>query len=459
LPVPSVISPSSGWQAGSKTSVRCIGSPAVCERLILLHTAQAPIAAAALRADTAPVSEEGRTVSDEFLFQGMKVLDVGTWIAAPTAANILADLGADVIKIEQPDVGDAYRNYYQAVVSPESHINYTWALDARNKRSLSLNLKQAEGKAILERLVRDCDVYVTNQPLPMRRALGLTWEDLQPLKDDLIYASLTAYGEEGPERDQEGFDLVAYWARSGLMNQMHHKGTEPVQAMAGMGDHPTGVTLYAAIVTALLKRERTGKGSKVHTSLLANGLWSASCFAQAVWADADFSTIPGQRLTTALYQTSDQRWLQFSMVRTEEGFDALLAALDRLEWLADERFASMETRIAHAEELTAMLRDVIGERTAEEWLSVMREHGVPVSLVAEFQDLPDDPQVLANHMAVVPLDDVGMARVIRDPINVDAVPRVGIRKAPALGEHTDDILAELGYGAADIQRLRGDGVV
>jgi crotonobetainyl-CoA:carnitine CoA-transferase CaiB-like acyl-CoA transferase len=398
-------------------------------------------------------------MSDTLLLEGLKVLDVGTWIAAPTAANMLADLGASVVKIEQPEVGDVYRSYYQMVVSPESEINYTWALDARNKRSLTLNLKTDEGRGILERLVQDCDVYITNQPLPMRRALRLTYDDLQPLNDRMIYASLTAYGEKGPESDKEGFDLVAYWSRSGLMNQMRHKGAEPFQAMAGMGDHPTGVALYASIVTALLKRERTGKGANVHTSLLANGLWSASCFAQAAWANADFSTIPGQRLTTALYETRDGRWLQFSMVRTEEAFDAMLMALDRPDWLADARFASLETRLAHAEELTAMIREVIRERTAAEWLAAFQEIDVPVALVAEFQDLPEDPQVLANDMAVVPVDDVGMARVIRDPINVDGVGRVGVTRAPGLGEHTREILEELGYAQADIDRLRERGVV
>jgi len=313
--------------------------------------------------------------------------------------------------------------------------------------------------AILHRLVRDCDVYVTNQPLPMRRDLGLTWEDLQSLNERMIYASLTAYGEEGPERDRESFDLVAYWSRSGLMNQMRHKGMHPVQAMAGMGDHPTGVALYASIVTALLKRERTGLGAKVHTSLLANGLWSASCFAQAAWADADSSKIPGQRLTTALYQTRDGRWLQFSMVRTEADFDSLLVSLDRLDWLADERFATPESRLEHAEFFTDLLRGVIAERDAQEWLAVMRDNGVPVALVAEFQDLPVDPQVLANDMAVVPVEDVGMARVIRDPVNVDGVARVGVRKAPALGEHTGEILSELGFASADIDRLRSAGIV
>lgn len=399
-------------------------------------------------------------MDDELLFQGLKVLDVGTWIAAPTAAAMLADFGAEVIKIEQPALGDAYRNYYQAIVSPESAINYTWALDARNKRSITLNLKSAEGKAILHRLVRSCDVYITNQPLPMRRALGLTWEDLQPLNERMIYGSLTAYGEEGPERDREGFDLVAYWSRSGLMNQMRHKGTEPFQAMAGMGDHPTGVALYASIVTALLKRERTGKGTKVHTSLLANGLWSASCFAQAAWApDADFSTIPGQRLTTALYETRDRRWLQFSMVRTVEDFDRLMLALDRFEWLADKRFATPESRIENAESFTALLRTLIAERTSGEWLELLHAQDIPVALVAEFADLPNDPQVLANDMATAPLEDVGMARVIRDPLNIDGVRRIGVTKAPELGQHTTDVLEEMGYSRSEIDRLRRDGAI
>jgi formyl-CoA transferase len=398
-------------------------------------------------------------LSDDLLFAGLKVLDVSSWIAAPAAAAILADLGADVIKIEQPEVGDGYRNYYLLPPSPNSEINFTWALDNKHKRSLSLNLKSEQGKEILHQLVAACDVYITNQPLPMRRALGLMWEDLQPLNERMIYASLTGYGEAGPEKDNESFDLVAYWSRSGLMHQMRHKGTEPFQAMAGMGDHPTAVALYASIVTALLKRERTGKGTKVHTSLLANGLWSSSCFAQAAWADADFSQIPGQRLTTALYEASDGRWIQFSMLRQAEEFDRLLIALGHPDWLLDERFSTPETRLEHAEVFTQMIREVIAQRSSAEWLALFRSENIPAALVAQFQDLPNDPQVLANDMAMPAADNVGMARVVRDPVNVDGVARVGATRAPDIGEHSDDILRELGFSAEQVLQFRQQGII
>jgi crotonobetainyl-CoA:carnitine CoA-transferase CaiB-like acyl-CoA transferase len=324
---------------------------------------------------------------------------------------------------------------------------------------LTLNLKNEAGREVLLRLMRDCDVYITNQPLPMRRSLQLMPEDLMPQNPRMIYASLTAYGEQGPDADRESFDLVAYWSRSGLMNQMRHKGVEPIQAMAGMGDHPTGMSLYANIVTALLKRERTGEGSLVHTSLLANGIWSASCFAQSSWAAGDFSPIPGQRVTTALYEASDERWLQFSMIRTEEMFDRLLLALDKTEWLLDERFASVESRLAHAPELTQLLREVITQRSSSEWMAVFQANDVPAARVAEFHDLPLDEQVLANDMAMPPAVDLGMERVIRAPINVSGVAHRPAEPAPEMGEHNDAILAEMGYSAQEIANFKREGIV
>ncbi len=396
------------------------------------------------------------------MFEGLKVLDVSTWIAAPVASTILADMGAEVIKIEQPELGDGYRNFALLPFTPTADVNYTWALDNRNKRSLALNLKSAAGMEVLHRLVADCDIYITNHPQAMRRQLGLTYEDLKPLNERMIYASLTAYGEEGPERDREGFDLVAYWSRSGLMDMVRPIGGEPAQSLPGMGDHPTGIALYACIVTALLRRERSGKGGIVHTSLLANGLWSASCLAQAVFANADFGVYldPDRaHFTRALYQAADGRWLQFTMLRTVEEFDQFIVVLGLFDLLADDRFATPESRFEHGAELTQMLREVILQKPSAQWMQAFTEAAVPAALVGQIQDLPSDAQVAINNMTTEPIEDVGMSRVIRDPLNVEGARRVGVKKSPELGEHSQEILAELGYSSEQIAGFLAEGVI
>ena len=397
---------------------------------------------------------------EEMLFEGLKVLDVGSWIAGPVSTTMLADRGAQVLKIEVPVAGDGYRNYAILPFTPNADTNYTWAMDARNKRSMALNLKSEQGIAILHQLIRECDVYVTNQPLPLRRRLKLNYEDIQPLNERMIYASLTPYGEDGPDSENEAFDLVAYWNRSGLMDNMRHAGVEPVQALPGLGDHPTAVSMYAGIVTALLQRARTGLGTKVHTSLMANGLWSASCLAQGKLANADMSPYHVPRLTGALYEAADGRWMQLTMIRTDEDFDRLLLAIEAVEVLADERFATLELRMQNGEQLIAILREKFKQKTSAEWLKLLKdENALPIERVTEFGDLRDDEHLMVNRMVTQPVDDIGIDRVINDPVNVEGVARVGVLKAPDIGEHTDDVLAELGFDQDAIAALKQAGVV
>ena len=300
---------------------------------------------------------------DKYLFSGLKVLDVATVIAAPAAAMMLADFGADVIKIEQPGAGDMLRIIKDIPDTPEVADDYMWQMDGRNKRGITLNLKSPEGMQVLHKLVAQCDVFITNHPYGVRESLGLTYEDLKPLKPDMIYASLTAYGENGPERDRKGFDQLAYWARSGLMDLMRAENAPPTQGLSGMGDHPTGVAIYAGIVTALLHRERTGEGGMVHTSLLANGLWSCSAIAQGVMAGGDASQFRENRKSLPamfrVYQCSDGRWLQLNMVRNEELLSLLIAAIDASHLLADPRFNTMmrtwENRVAFGAEIAQII--------------------------------------------------------------------------------------------------------
>ena len=224
---------------------------------------------------------------DQYLFEGLKVIDAATVIAGPAAAMMMADFGADVIKIEEPRRGDMLRWLSNMPDTDPGGENYMWQMDGRNKRSIALDLKDPRGLKVLQDLIAQCDVFITNMPYPSRESFKLCYDDVKHLNPTLIYASLTAYGEIGEEKDRKGFDQLAYWARSGLMDLMREPGTRPTQGLPGMGDHPTAVSIYAGIVTALLKRERTGEGSFVQTSLLANGLWSISATAQGVMAGGD----------------------------------------------------------------------------------------------------------------------------------------------------------------------------
>ena len=399
-----------------------------------------------------------------YLFSGLKVIDCATVIAAPAAAMMLADFGADVIKIEEPGEGDMLRILSDVPITPDAGKDWLWQLDGRNKRSLAVDLKRAEGMEILRSLVAECDVFLTNQPYSVRESLGFCYEDLRLLNPRMIYASLTAYGEQGPERRRKGFDQLAYWARSGLMELMREPGTVPAQGLPGMGDHPTGVAIYAGIVTALLNRERTGKGCMVHTSLLANGLWSAAGIAQGAMAGGD---MPSYREVNQVdgamfrvYHTKDDRWLQFNMVRNEEMLASLLVGMDLVQLLADERFASLEGMWENRKALGDEIQSVIEQKPSDEWLTIFAALEVPVNRVGIVEETVTDAQVLDNAMAVKPEDEsMDLPLLINHPIKITGVPQVAARRAPNLGEHGVEVLRELGYDDGQIATLQRQGVI
>jgi len=390
------------------------------------------------------------------LFGGLKVIDCASFVAAPAAATLLSDFGADVIKVEPPE-GDPYRRSYAVPGQPVPKHNHNWMLSSRNKRSLVLDLKTATGLDVLYRLLDTADVFITNLPLAARRRLKVGYEDVGPDRPRLIYASFTAYGETGPEADKPGFDSTAYWARSGLMDLMRaNQQAEPLRPVGGLGDQPSGVTLYAAIVSALYRRERTGRGGKVSASLLAGGLWANSLMVQAkLCGTALPPRQPRENASNACvntYRCRDGRWFNVMILNEARQFRALLSVLGCEDLANDPRFASPEARRSNALQLVAIFDEKFAGGDFSEWRAKLDEVGITFDVVGSLDDIADDPQMRAIG-AVVPFAGNPALLTVNSPFDLDGVDKTPPGTAPSLGQHSMDVLREAGFDDAEIKRL------
>ncbi len=397
----------------------------------------------------------------EPLFAGLKVIDCASYVAAPAAATVLADFGADVIKIEPPGDGDPWRNIWRRPGMPAAEHNHAWLMDDRNRRGLVLDLKAPAGRAVLERLVSQADIFITNTPLPARERLRMRYEDFAPSCPRLIYASLTAYGEVGEEAGKTGFDLTAYWARSGLMDEVrtdHH--SLPARSVAGMGDRPTAMALYGAIVTALYRRERTGQGGEVRASLMGSGLWANAYLIQARLCGSPFPPRPPrEESVTALgniYRTLDDRWFMLAL-SSDRQWPALARAIEMRELSADPRFSDPEQRRVNAVTLMGILDEVFARRPLAEWRVVLDAAGLTFGVVGTVAEIASDPQAIAAGM-LRPMADTGMLTV-DSPFIVSGAEKVPVTLAPAFGQHGREILREAGYQADEIEAMVTAGIV
>jgi formyl-CoA transferase len=396
------------------------------------------------------------------IFEGLKVLDCASFIAAPAAATVLGDFGADVIKIEPPGMGDPYRSLPNLPGYPASPHNFAWMLESRNKKSLALDLSKPEGQAVLHKLAGETDVFITNFPPAVRARLGLTYALLAPLNDRLIYASFTGYGEKGEEANKPGFDSNAYWARSGLMDLVRaDENTTPARSVAGMGDHPCAMAFYGAIVTALYKRERTGKGSHVSSNLMANGVWASGVLAQAKLCGAKFSKRrPREQALNAVtnhYKCRDGRWLMLSLLNEDRQWPTLARCLGREDLITDARFAERADRHARSLELIRIFDEIFAGKDLAEWRAILDGNGLVFGVVGILDDIPNDRQMIENEV-LVPYDGQDIL-TINSPIWVDGSQKVKPRRAPDIGEHSDEILRSYGYDEAAIRKLRSSGAV
>jgi crotonobetainyl-CoA:carnitine CoA-transferase CaiB-like acyl-CoA transferase len=395
------------------------------------------------------------------IFSGLKVVDLASFIAGPAAAVMLADFGADVIKVEPPN-GDTWRIGYRVPPQPMADDNYPWHLDNRNKRGVAVDLKSPEARQIIERLARWADVMIVNTPHPARERLGLGYDDVAQFNPRLIYADVTGFGDAGPDAHLPGFDLTAYWARSGLLAMTHDAGTPPTMPISGSGDHATAVGVFSAIVTALYRRERTGKGSYVTTSLLAAGVWASGVVVQGALAGARFYPLhdranPPNPLAN-LYRTADNVW--FVLLVTPDKWPALAKAIGRDDLLADPRFADAAKVAENAGALTAILDAAFGAHAMTFCAQALDAEHITYGAVRSPSEAISDPQLRANNI-VVPLAGAGghLTETISSPINVHDVEKVAARRAPELGEHNDEVLTELGFTPGEIDDFEVRGVL
>ena len=399
----------------------------------------------------------------KLLLEDIRVIDAASFIAGPAAATIMSDYGAEVIKIEPPEIGDSLRWLISRGGMPEGPENYCWQLTSRNKKSVALNLKDDQAHEVLVDLVKTADVFITNMPFPIRERLKIRSEDIRPYNEKLIYASMSGYGEEGPDANRTAYDSLAWWARTGLMDFVRPSSVStPAWSTPGMGDHPTATALFGAIMTALYRREKTGKGTEVSTSLMANGAWSNGCFIQGALMDVEFTgraDPPPRHPFGDIYETKDERQVALAMVDALKEWPKLVNALEREDLLSDQRFDGPGL-VENQEELREELSKEFNKRDKDQINSVLRESGVTYGFIGKITDCKNDEQFLETE-TLVSMNHEKMPGLltINSPFKISDEPKKKPYRAPILGEHTQEILKELGFKKDKMINLKERGAI
>jgi crotonobetainyl-CoA:carnitine CoA-transferase CaiB-like acyl-CoA transferase len=394
---------------------------------------------------------------------GVKIVELAVWVAGPATSGILADWGADVIKIEAPPAGDPYRAFYSAAVGVSLPINPMFELDNRGKRSLVVDLATDAGRAIVRRAIAGADVFLTNlRPGALERA-GLDAGTMLAEQPRLVYALATGYGTAGAERDRAAYDAGAFWGRAGIGLTLAPPGGEPPFPRTAFGDHATALALAGGVAAALFARERSGRGGLVTTSLLRTGLYIVGADTNQVLR-LGIPPIPLQRAAMpnplcTFYRTADARWIFLLGLQADRHWPDLVRAIDRPAWLHDPRFVDMRARKDNFAELIAELDAIFASAPFAVWAERLDAAGMWWAPVQTIDDAVRDPQVAASGAFIdVPTGD-GSARMLATPVDFgDHVP-TAVRAAPEPGQHTEEVLLELGYDWDAIAEMKAAGVI
>lgn len=399
------------------------------------------------------------STSDYSVLDGVRVVEISSYAFAATAGTVLADWGADVIRVIRPDVPEPLlRNPVAGMDERDAELAYMWEITNRGKRVIELDSTTAEGAAAFARLIRSADVFLTNVLPRVRRKLGISVEDLRSINPALIYARATATGPAGPERDAGGFDTSSFWARSGLAYASASVSGEHAQPGIAIGDLASGVNLAGGVAGALFRRLRTGEPSVVDVSLLATGVWIAGphVVASSIYGVDMLPIAPHARSLNplvAVYRTADDRMLSIASGAGDAGWQALCAAADRPDLASDLRFVETAERRKHNEDCVAVLDTLFRARPISDWLDRLRASALLATEVRPPSAVVTDPQVQANGYAGrITLPSGREYTVVTTPVQFDErILRPSI--APRPGQHTAEVLAELGYTTAEIEDL------
>jgi crotonobetainyl-CoA:carnitine CoA-transferase CaiB-like acyl-CoA transferase len=398
------------------------------------------------------------------ILAGVRVVDCGTYIAGPASTTVMSDFGADVIKIERPGGGDLWRLFPLLPGTAKSEVNWAWILTARNKRSLALDLARPEGRTALIALVKTADVFVTNYQQHLLDKFHLTYDDLRAANPRLIYAHITGYGDSGDDADLPAFDALAYWARSGLMTSVTGVDGTPSGPRPGMGDHPTAMSLFGAIMLGLYNRERTGRGAKVGTSLMASGAWSNACDLQAKFCGGAFpkrgETEHPPNPLAAGYLSAEGKAFLLIQLDPDHEFPRLCKAFGAPELAEDAMFSTFEERNRHAAELHAILQSQFESRTLAELRKLFRQYDIKWSPLPMIDDVVTDPQMRAAG-AIIEMDYPGRGKLetVNSPLFVSGSEKRKPTVAPEVGAHTHEVLREAGFNDAEIAAMIEHGAV
>jgi len=399
---------------------------------------------------------------------GIRVVELASWMFVPSAGSVLADWGADVIKVEPPDGGDPQRGLITSGLVPggPGGVNFMIEQPNRSKRSMAINLTHEDGREAFMKLVETADVFLTNYLPPIRRKLKVDTDDIRARNPNIIIARGSGQGPQGPDAEKGGYDGASFWARGGLgaVFPPGEDGWPAGQASPAFGDVMGGLSVAGAIAAALVKRERTGEGSVVDVSLLATAMWQISPLVVASKLFGMSSIPRGDRRMSpnpgvGVYRTKDDRFISLILLQSDKHWDDFAVRLERPILVEDERFNHSSTRAQNGPECIDILDEAFAERTLDEWKAQLETFDGVWTPFQTLDELYADPQVIANgYLPAMTHASGDEVQLVASPAQFDEVP-VEVERAPELGEHTELVLNELGIDWDDITAMKESGAI